>query len=282
LTGTRPFGRDSPTAEAAAHVYEHTPSARAQNPALPIAVDAVFDRVLAKRPDDRFASCDAFAAALRGACTSRADAVTQRIAPVPRLDRPTLVKRRRRRTPVLIATGATLAVLAGAIAAAFLGTDGPPAKPSLKQAVVRTTTPAPPTKKTPVKAPVVVSTQADASDLNTQGYRLLLAGQYSAALPLLQRAVAGLTDPANPVTAYANFNLGQTLVRLSRCNEAVPYLQRALQLEPSSQQVVDAIGYARQCAGALAAPATGASFTPGHGGNSGRRADHRHHAAGRD
>ena len=275
LTGGRPFDRDSPTAEAAAHVYEHAPSARAQNPTLPSAVDAVFDRVLAKRPEDRFASCGAFAAALRGACNSETAAVTRPIAPVTaRLDPPTLVKRRGRRMPLLLATGATLALLAGAIAAAVIGTDGPSANPPVTQASKRTTTAPAPAKKTVVKAPSAPATQTDASDLNTQGYRLLLAGQYSAALPLLQQAVAGLTDPANPVTAYANFNLGQTLVRLSRCGEAVPYLQRAQQLEPQSQQVVAAIGYARQCAGS---PPAGNQVPPGHRGNPNRRADHGHH-----
>jgi len=284
LTGTRPFGRDSPTAEAAAHVYELAPSARAQNPALPIAVDSVFDRALAKRPEDRFANCSAFAAALRSACTAEAGAVTRRIEPVIRRDPVTQVRRRRRRAPVLVATGATMALLAGAVVAALVGTDGPAAKPRATPAVTRTTVPAHAAKKTVVKAPSDSGgqTSADASDLNTQGYRLLLAGNYAAALPLLQQAVAGLTDPANPVTAYANFNLGQTLVRLSRCSEAVPYLQRALQLEPASQQVAAAIGYAHQCAGALAAPPTGARFTPGHGGNPNRRAGHRRHTTDRD
>jgi tetratricopeptide (TPR) repeat protein len=126
-----------------------------------------------------------------------------------------------------------------------------------------------------------VKTQADASDLNTQGYRLLLVGNYSAALPLLQRAVAGLADPTNPVTAYANFNLGQTLVRLGRCDEAMRYLQRALQLEPASQQVADAIGYARRCAGAPAAQPADAQFPPGRRGNSNRHAHQPHHTTDR-
>ena len=83
----------------------------------------------------------------------------------------------------------------------------------------------------------------------------MLAGNYAAALPLLQQAVAGLDDPANPVTAYANFNLGQTLVRLSQCAAAMPYLQRAQQLEPARHEVEDALDYANRCAGPQAQPA---------------------------
>jgi Flp pilus assembly protein TadD len=92
------------------------------------------------------------------------------------------------------------------------------------------------------------ATATNASDLNTQGYRLMLTGNYAGALPLLRQAVAGLSDPADPVTAYANFNLGQTLVRLGQCASAIPYLQRAQQLEPTRQEVSSALGYAQQCA----------------------------------
>jgi len=87
----------------------------------------------------------------------------------------------------------------------------------------------------------------NAIELNTRGYELMLSGNYGAALPLLQRAAARLTDPANPVTAYANYNLGQTLVRLGRCYDAIAYLEHAAELEPTRLQVHDALGYARQC-----------------------------------
>ncbi len=92
-----------------------------------------------------------------------------------------------------------------------------------------------------------------ASDLNTRGYELMLAGRYGAALPLLQQAVAGLGDPSDPVTAYANFNLGQTLVRLGRCGDALPYLERATRLEPTSREAGNALSYARTCAGGASA-----------------------------
>ena len=50
LAGRRPFEADTPTAEAAAHVHAPIPSLHAVNPALPVALDAVFRRALAKDP----------------------------------------------------------------------------------------------------------------------------------------------------------------------------------------------------------------------------------------
>ncbi|HLK44697.1 MAG TPA: tetratricopeptide repeat protein, partial [Acidimicrobiales bacterium] len=111
-------------------------------------------------------------------------------------------------------------------------------------------------------------TSAGYSNLNTRGYRLMLSGHYDAALPLLQHAVVGLDDPANPVTGYANFNLGQTLVRLGRCDEALPYLERASHLEPTSSEAQSALVYARSCAGESPPPAAAAG-PPGHAGGPG-------------
>jgi tetratricopeptide (TPR) repeat protein len=98
----------------------------------------------------------------------------------------------------------------------------------------------------------------------------MLAGNYAAALPLLREAVAGLADPANPVTAYANFNLGQTLVQLGQCTSAIPYLQRAEQLEPTRHEVKDAIRYAEQCA---AGGPAGPGQNNGHGNQNGNQND---------
>ncbi len=269
LTGTRPFARDSATAEAAAHAYERVPSAAKQNPSLPATVDAVFDRALAKLPADRFPSSRAFVAALRLACQHEEGAVTRRLSPVAAADFPTQVIRRRsrRRKPALFATGIAVALLAGGAitAASLLGTGRTAAPPAVKTLTrpTHTTTPTTTAKGATPKSPL---TQAGASDLNTRGYRLLLAGNYAAALPLLQQAVGGLSDPTNPVTAYANFNLGQTLVRLGRCTEAMPYLQRALQLEPKSQAAQAALVYDRQCAGLAPANPAAAHVPPGHRG----------------
>src|SRR5918992_3680455 len=72
LTGVRPFERESATAEAAAHVNAPVPPVSEANPELPPELDRVFERALAKHPDDRFASCSDFVAALRGALDAAA------------------------------------------------------------------------------------------------------------------------------------------------------------------------------------------------------------------
>ena len=96
-------------------------------------------------------------------------------------------------------------------------------------------------------APTAPIKETPAVEANTHGYRLMLDRDYTAALPLLRAAVAGLSNPTNPVTFYANFNLGQTLVQLGHCSSALPYLTRAAALQPTNRQANDALTYAHEC-----------------------------------
>ena len=48
-------------------------------------------------------------------------------------------------------------------------------------------------------------------------------------------------------TAYANYNLGVTLMNLGRCSEAMPYLEAARGLEAGRHEVQRAIHQARKC-----------------------------------
>jgi tetratricopeptide (TPR) repeat protein len=73
------------------------------------------------------------------------------------------------------------------------------------------------------------------------------AGDYNGALPLLQQAVAKLSGAGYPYEAYANYNLGYTLLQLGRCSEAIPYLQTAKQLEPQRHEPQDALKNAKHC-----------------------------------
>jgi serine/threonine protein kinase len=65
LTGRVPFPKERDAAIIWAHVEEMPPPPSALQPELPAAVDDVFARVLAKKPDDRYATCREFVDAAR-------------------------------------------------------------------------------------------------------------------------------------------------------------------------------------------------------------------------
>jgi serine/threonine protein kinase len=67
LAGGPPFRYDELTAAMYAHLSEPPPPLSSRRPGLPLAVDGVLARALAKRPGDRYASCGQFADALRDA-----------------------------------------------------------------------------------------------------------------------------------------------------------------------------------------------------------------------
>ena len=67
LTGRAPYERDLPMAVLMAHVSEPPPSLAARRPGMPAAADRVLARALAKRPEQRYASCREFTDALREA-----------------------------------------------------------------------------------------------------------------------------------------------------------------------------------------------------------------------
>jgi len=83
--------------------------------------------------------------------------------------------------------------------------------------------------------------------LNNNGYALMQGGDFSGALPLLQSAVQKLQGSGRAEEAYANYNLGYTLLQLGRCGEAATYLQRAMKLEPERSEPKAALARARSC-----------------------------------
>ena len=89
LTGTVPYDAATPTAIILAHVRDDIPSITARRPGLPITLDAVFARALAKNPADRYPSSREFAAALHHGLTSASQAPPTAIPqPAPVATRP--------------------------------------------------------------------------------------------------------------------------------------------------------------------------------------------------
>ncbi|WP_240679449.1 MULTISPECIES: serine/threonine-protein kinase [Nocardia] len=75
LTGIAPFDAPAPADIIRGHLQLPPPSVAARRAGLSPALDAVIARAMAKRPDDRFASCAEFAAAARRALTEPAPTV---------------------------------------------------------------------------------------------------------------------------------------------------------------------------------------------------------------
>jgi Protein kinase domain len=118
LAGRIPFLRDTDIAIAMAHLRDAPPSAVELRPELPHAVDAVLARGMAKRPDDRYPTCEAFVVALRQALGVR---------PTEERPAPATGERRTRRLVVGAAAVALVGVAAVALGAWGLGQAAGPA-----------------------------------------------------------------------------------------------------------------------------------------------------------
>lgn len=129
LAGRPPFTGTTIASTMSAHLTKPVPSISAVNPHLPAAMDAVFERVLAKNPDDRYQSCAEFVTALHEATGGEvrypASAQTLAAATLPS-NAPTQVRKvaakaapppqpKSRTVPIAAAVVATLAVVATAV-----------------------------------------------------------------------------------------------------------------------------------------------------------------------
>ena len=91
LTGNLPFRRQESMATLFAHLNDPVPPLSRYRGDLPSATDAVLARGLAKEPQDRYARCGEFAAALRHSLTgasNSAPAAQTRLESAPRVSRP--------------------------------------------------------------------------------------------------------------------------------------------------------------------------------------------------
>ena len=226
LAGERPFENDNPTAEAAAHVHAPVPSISERTRGIPPDVDRVFARALAKDPEERFASCQRFVAALRSAFEAAAG--TTRVVALPG------APARRRMWPVLL----VLLALAGLAAGIVLATHREESPPKTGRAVTITqqgttvvqtvTAQAPPTTTTAAAAP---PPSPDGAALASQGYAKLQAGDYAGALPILEQAAQQLAGSGSLDEAYNDYNLAYALSQTQGCSG------RVLQLLDASQAI---------------------------------------------
>jgi serine/threonine-protein kinase len=209
LVGVSPFHRASQVAVLNAHLHAAPPRLTKAAPDLPPGLEPVLAKALSKSPLDRYGSCAEFVAAARAAAAER---------PV----------NGRRLAALLAMVGATAALGAGAalgISALFHD----PGKPQV-QTVARTVRVAP--SPTPVPLDRLVLKSVDGRTLNDAAFYLIQAGEYERAIPLARKALRFARK--QPTNGYATFNLGFALLKTGRCSEALPLLERALQVETPS------------------------------------------------
>jgi tetratricopeptide (TPR) repeat protein len=159
-----------------------------------------------------------------------------------------------------LAVGAVLAFTSGG------GDDSKPAAASAKKKHAKKhkqakAAAAAPTEQTPTQAAAAPTQQpepspsgyevpqpagtsaAEGASLNTQGKSLSDSGNYTAAIPVLERAArsfpAGTTATSNINYAYTLFNLGHALLRAGRPDDAVPVLEERLK-NPDQRATVQA------------------------------------------
>jgi len=113
LTGTVPFQGKTYVSVVHSIVYGERPSARAANPLLPPAFDAVLGRGMAASPEDRFATCAEFVSALNTALHAAAPPATAGPSPASPARAP------RRVTPLVAALLFLALALGGAAAYKF-------------------------------------------------------------------------------------------------------------------------------------------------------------------
>jgi eukaryotic-like serine/threonine-protein kinase len=254
LTGTRPFESKSATAEAAAHINAPIPAVSAAGD-LPRELDPVFERALAKDPAERYGTAGEFVAALRAAFSEAAGSTSEFAAPPPpptaatrplrRVDEaeyvpasaPSRVQTTRGAWPLLAAL-LILGAVGGAMLAYFLTRgDGGSGAPTIITRTQRVTTQG---QVTTVEKPVTVTTapaagapspQPSGESLNDAGYAKMQAGDYTGALPLLERAVQKLQNSGKLYEAYASYNLAFTRFQLGNCTGVLDLLDRAESIE---------------------------------------------------
>lgn len=273
LTGIRPFRSGTAASQARQHVDEAPPRASEDAPDLPAALDDVLIGAMAKTPEDRPASAGELADAVRSALDGAQGGATAptragppaaaagagaAAAPPRRPDAsPAGAPDRRaaRRLASVIAVLVSVGLLAALTIVAFSGGDEEPATTPAQTAPepeVAPEEPAPapeppaPAPEPPAQEPEPPAQEPALSDadpvaLNQQGYELYQRGAYAEAVPLFERSVTAFEAQGRTGEvdyAYALYNLGSSLNRSGRPQEAIPILERRLEVAPDNQPEV--------------------------------------------
>lgn len=269
LTGQRARSGRTPLEIAHRIATEPPPDLRERLPDAPAAAAELLEQGMARDPAERPPSAGELstrlARALEDSATVEETAVlagppavpptraAPPIEPPPPAPRPPSTGKR----PIgAIALALVFLALAGAVAIASVlsGGDGgdssqsaerPERKPKKEkknppeeQGQTTSTEQTPPPEEP--EAPATGIDPARGAELNEQGFALMQQGDFAGAVPLLEQAVASYPEDSQDIGyAYALFNLGKSLNRSGRSDEAIAFLERRL-IFPDQRATVQA------------------------------------------
>lgn len=92
----------------------------------------------------------------------------------------------------------------------------------------------------------VVRSDEEGTRLNLQAYELIQQKNYQQAEPVLRRAVQSFPPGTTAVAyKYALYNLGHVLRRTGRAKEAIPFLEKCVQIDPQWSKAQSELATAR-------------------------------------
>lgn len=144
-------------------------------------------------------------------------------------------------------SGSKGAAAAGPPAAASSGEAEEAAEPEATESAEATEAPE---SETAVAPAPEGADPARGAALNEEGFALIQAGEYEAAVPVLEEAVNAFPEASEDVNyAYALFNLGNALRLSGRPEEAIPILERRLEIPNQTSTVEEELEAAEAEAG---------------------------------
>jgi eukaryotic-like serine/threonine-protein kinase len=239
LTGQRPYAAETPVTEAFAHLNAPIPSAAQAAPALPRGVDAVFERALAKEPNDRPASAGELVEELHDVFRDAepATAVLPRSQPIVTPPAP------RSRRVWLVPLAFVALLLAGLSAAAFVSNGDDPRVITRVTTTVSTvsdtesTLTVTETATVPDEETSAPTSGSSGSELNDAGFARMQGQDYEGALSLLEQAVSQLAGSGTLAEAYASYNLAFTRLALGSCDDVLALLDRSEEVQGARSEI---------------------------------------------
>ncbi|HYI74061.1 MAG TPA: serine/threonine-protein kinase [Gaiellaceae bacterium] len=256
LTGQRPYAgaADTPVTEAFGHLNAPIPSAARAAPELPRAVDAVFERALAKDPADRPTSAGELVEDLQDVFRDAEPATAVLSGAHPQAVPPS----RSRRKLWLVPLALVALLVAGLAAAAFVSDGEEPETRTVMRVTTTVSTVAGTSSTLTVTETQTVPQETTTSDseptitdsetttttsgasgvsLNNAGYARMQAEDYEGALPLLEEAVSKLAGAGTIAEAYASYNLAFTRFVLGTCKGVTELLDRSEEIQGRRSEI---------------------------------------------